>query len=139
MATWTGFSVNEIKQNVTWAVVFACTCAVLLCLVCLFDLACFFLSSFSSLIKNMYMYMYIPAPKFKVSMSFIATFLPQMGLCKHIPGGKVRAISRGDLARGDIARDPVRSRQIPWFRVRLREIIERREATGLRAISHAYN
>ena len=30
----------------------ACTrgCAVLLCLVCLFDLACFFLSSFSSLI-----------------------------------------------------------------------------------------
>ena len=27
-----------------------CTCAVLLCLVCLFDLACFFLSSFSSLI-----------------------------------------------------------------------------------------
>ena len=26
------------------------------------------------------------------------------------PGGKVRAISRGDLARGDIARDPVRSR-----------------------------
>ena len=29
-------------------------CAVLLCLVCLFDLACFFLSSFSSLIKNTY-------------------------------------------------------------------------------------
>ena len=29
-------------------------CAVLLCLICLFDLACFFLSSFSSLIKNMY-------------------------------------------------------------------------------------
>ena len=29
-------------------------CAVLLCLVCLFDLACFILSSFSSLIKNMY-------------------------------------------------------------------------------------
>ena len=27
-------------------------CAVLLCLVCLFDLACFFLSSFSSLIKK---------------------------------------------------------------------------------------
>ena len=27
-------------------------CAVLLCLVCLFDLACFFLSSFSSLIKT---------------------------------------------------------------------------------------
>ena len=55
------------------------------------------------------------------------------------PGGKVRAISRGDLARGDIARDPVRSRQIPWFRVRLREMMERREATGLRAISRAYN
>ena len=35
------------------------------------------------------------------------------------PGGKVRAISRGVLARGDIARDPARSRQIPWFRVRL--------------------
>ena len=32
-------------------------CAVLLCLVCLFDLACFFLSSFSSLIKNMYVCM----------------------------------------------------------------------------------
>ena len=31
-------------------------CAVLLCLVCLFDLACFFLSSFSSLIKNMYVH-----------------------------------------------------------------------------------
>ena len=30
--------------------------AVLLCLVCLFDLACFFLSSFSSLIKNMYIH-----------------------------------------------------------------------------------
>ena len=29
-------------------------CAVLLCLICLFDLACFFLSSFSSLIENMY-------------------------------------------------------------------------------------
>ena len=37
-------------------------CAVLLCLVCLFDLnllACFFLSSFSSLINIMYMYVYI--------------------------------------------------------------------------------
>ena len=40
--------------------VYTCTCTcilgcvVLLCLVCLFDLACFFLSSFSSLIKNMY-------------------------------------------------------------------------------------
>ena len=54
------------------------------------------------------------------------------------PGGKVRAISRGNLARGDIARDPVRSRQIPWFRVRLREMMERREATGLRVISHPY-
>ena len=30
-------------------------CAVLLCLVCLFHLACFFLSSFSSLIINMYL------------------------------------------------------------------------------------
>ena len=35
-----------------------CGCAVLLCLVCLFDLACFFLSSFSSHIKNMYIYTY---------------------------------------------------------------------------------
>ena len=33
-------------------------CAVLLCLVCLFDLACFFLPSFSSLIKNMYAYVH---------------------------------------------------------------------------------
>ena len=33
-------------------------CAVLLCFVYLFDLAYFFLSSFSSLIQNMYMYIY---------------------------------------------------------------------------------
>ena len=32
---------------------------------------------------------------------------------KDNPGGKVRGISRGDLARGDIARDPVHSHQIP--------------------------
>ena len=31
-------------------------CAVVLYLVCLFDLACFFLSSFSCLIKNMYVH-----------------------------------------------------------------------------------
>ena len=43
------------------------------------------------------------------------------------PGGKVRAISRGDLARGDIACDPAHSRQIPWFRVRLRESAKRRD------------
>ena len=43
------------------------------------------------------------------------------------PGGKVRAISRGDLACGDIACDPARSRQIPWFRVRLRESAKRRD------------
>ena len=41
------------------------------------------------------------------------------------PGGKVRAISRGDLARGDIACDPAHSRQIPWFCVRLRESAKR--------------
>ena len=37
-------------------------CAVLLCLVCLFDLACFFLPSFSSLIQTctcIYMYKYM--------------------------------------------------------------------------------
>ena len=39
-------------------------------------------------------------------------------LLARCPGGKVRAISRGVLARGDIARDPARLRQIPWFRVR---------------------
>ena len=55
------------------------------------------------------------------------------------PGGKVCAISRGDLARGDITCDPARPRQIPWFCARLREMIERRKATGLRAISRAYN
>ena len=44
-----------------------------------------------------------------------------------IPGGKVRAISRGVLARGDIARDPARSRQIPWLRVRLRKGAKRRD------------
>ena len=45
----------------------------------------------------------------------------------QIPGGKVRAISRGVLSRGDIARDPARSRQIPWFRVRLRKGAKRRD------------
>ena len=45
----------------------------------------------------------------------------------EVPGGKVRAISRGVLARGDIARDPARSRQIPWFRVRLRKGAKRRD------------
>ena len=34
------------------AVLLCLGCAVLLCLVCLFDLACFFLPSFSSLIKT---------------------------------------------------------------------------------------
>ena len=43
------------------------------------------------------------------------------------------------LARGHIARDPPRSHQIPWLRVRLREMMKWREATGLRVISHAYN
>ena len=43
------------------------------------------------------------------------------------PGGKVRAISRRVLARGDIAHDTARSRQIPWFRVRLREMAKRRD------------
>ena len=38
-----------------------------------------------------------------------------------IPGGKVRAISREALARSDIARDPARSRQIPWNRVLSRD------------------
>ena len=43
------------------------------------------------------------------------------------PGGKVRAIPRGVLARGDIASDPARSHQIPWFRVRLRKGAKRRD------------
>ena len=34
-------------------------CTVLLCLVCLFDLACFFLSSFSSLVINIHVYLYV--------------------------------------------------------------------------------
>ena len=38
------------------------------------------------------------------------------------PGGKVRAISHEALAHGDIARDPTRSHQIPWLRVRLLEM-----------------
>ena len=38
-----GTAIYSIESN-------TCGCAVLLCLVCLFDLACFFLSSFSSLI-----------------------------------------------------------------------------------------
>ena len=48
-------------------------------------------------------------------------------------------ISHEALARGDIARDPARSRQIPWLRVRLREMMEWRQAVGLRTISRAYN
>ena len=55
------------------------------------------------------------------------------------PGGEVRVISDEALARGDIARDPARSRQIPWLRVRLREMMEWHKATGLHAISRAYN
>ena len=55
------------------------------------------------------------------------------------PVGKVRAISREALASGDIACDPTSSRQIPWLRVRLREMMEWREAMGLCAISRAYN
>ena len=42
--------VHSYRDNVCYMYM----CAVLLCLVCLFNLACFFLSSFSSLIKNMY-------------------------------------------------------------------------------------
>ena len=42
-------------------------------------------------------------------------------VCYTYPGGKVRAISRGDLARDDIARDPARLRQILWFHVPLRD------------------
>ena len=39
--------------------------------------------------------------------------------CLHVyPGGKVRAISGEALARSDIARDPTRSRQIPWLCVK---------------------
>ena len=44
----------------------------------------------------------------------MCTFINPQHAC-NFPGGKVRAISRGDLARGDILRDPVRSRRIPWF------------------------
>ena len=47
---------------------------------------------------------------------------------------RFRVISREALARGNIAHDPARSRQIPWLRVRLREMMEWREA-----ISSAYN
>ena len=41
------------------ASVYTLQCAVLLCLVCVFDLACFFLSSFSSLIKTCMCTMYM--------------------------------------------------------------------------------
>ena len=69
------FGIRKICMHVHFVYMYTCTfeshlrqlifsrksdclgCAVLLCLVCLFDLACFFLSSFSSL-KNMYMYIY---------------------------------------------------------------------------------
>ena len=52
------------------------------------------------------------------------------------PGGKVRAISRGVLARGDIARDPAPSRQIPWFRVRLRDYARSRVHIINARVSH---
>ena len=52
---------------------------------------------------------------------------------------RFRVISREALARGDIARDPARSRQISWLRVRLREMMEWRDVAGLCAISRAYN
>ena len=52
---------------------------------------------------------------------------PYHRMWPDLPGGKVRAISRGDLARGDITCDPARSRQIPWFRVCLRESAKRRD------------
>ena len=51
------------------------------------------------------------------------------------PGGKVSTISREALARGDIARDPTRSRQIPWLCMRLREMMEWHEAAGLRDLA----
>ena len=48
---------EDASESERWQQLLVCTCAVLLCLVCLFDLACFFLS-----FKNMYMYMYITKP-----------------------------------------------------------------------------
>ena len=44
------FNTTPISVALEFPVFVTCACAVLLCLVCLFDLACFFLSSFSSLI-----------------------------------------------------------------------------------------
>ena len=48
----------DLTVSVQWMLYVQCMCAVLLCLVCLFDLACFFLSSHFSF-KNMYICVYI--------------------------------------------------------------------------------
>ena len=50
-------------------------CAVLLCLVCLFDLACFFLSSFSSLIKNMYIHVHVALRLCWISLLWLCLYL----------------------------------------------------------------
>ena len=59
-------------------------------------------------------------------LTAIDTFRVNKMVCAY-PGGKVRAISREALVRGDIARDPTRLRQIPWLRVRLCEMMEWRD------------
>ena len=61
-----------------------CTCAVGFALfVCLFDLACYFLSSFSSLINNMYMYMYMYMFNVRVCSNCVPCLLmfPVGGTC----------------------------------------------------------
>ena len=68
-------------------------CAVLLCLVCLLDLACFFLSSFSSLIKSMYMSLSRVCLSCCVLHSVTRAVSPQPGLqeedTSHEPHGSV--------------------------------------------------
>ena len=69
-----------------------CGCAVLLCLVCLFHLACFFLSSFSSLIQNMYIcacFSCIALPGIQLSYIYQSCFGSSGGrVPAYKPGGR---------------------------------------------------
>ena len=69
-----------------------CGCAVLLCLVCLFHLACFFLSSFSSLIQNMYIcacFSCIALPGIQLSYIYLSCFGSSGGrVPAYKPGGR---------------------------------------------------
>ena len=74
-----------------------CTCAVLLCLVCLFDLACFFLSSFSSLIQNMYIHVHVYVTCSGKKVPFCANIDFELCMNNHPPTPQSPPAGRGDL------------------------------------------